>query len=75
MEDKVKEWYNKLTDFCKDKSFTLSNQWERVVKGLIRRNGDCPCRLVSTPCPCPFHVEEIEKTGSCHCGLFIKKEK
>lgn len=75
MEGEVKEWYDKLTDFCKDKSFELSDKWESVVRGLIRKNGNCPCRLGSVPCPCQFHTQEINDTGRCHCGLFINKEK
>ncbi|RJP17147.1 MAG: ferredoxin:thioredoxin reductase [Candidatus Abyssobacteria bacterium SURF_5] len=40
----------------------------------------CPCFFVSgNPeedrkliCPCHYHKEDIEKTGKCHCGLFVK---
>jgi ferredoxin-thioredoxin reductase catalytic subunit len=75
MEGKVKEWFDKLNDFCKDKSFRLSDNWEGIVKGLIRKNGNCPCRLGFVPCPCQFHEQELINKGKCHCGLFINKEK
>jgi ferredoxin-thioredoxin reductase catalytic subunit len=73
MDGKVKEWFDKLTDFTKDKSFKLSDRWESVVEGLIRKAGNCPCRLGSVPCPCQFHEQEIKDKGHCHCGLFVAK--
>ncbi len=38
----------------------------------------CPCRTITGNfeedkdkiCPCKWHMEEIEKQGHCHCGLF-----
>lgn len=75
MEDKVKEWFDKLTEFCKDKNFELSDTWENVVQGLIRKAGNCPCRLGSVACPCPQHETEILARGKCHCGLFVQKKK
>jgi len=32
----------------------------------------CLCR-VDTPCPCPESVDEIERNGQCHCGIFRRK--
>ena len=35
----------------------------------------CPCHLEKserTICPCAYHQEDIEKTGKCKCGLFVK---
>ncbi|RJP70181.1 MAG: ferredoxin:thioredoxin reductase [Candidatus Abyssobacteria bacterium SURF_17] len=40
----------------------------------------CPCFFISGDpeedrkliCPCQYHREDIEKTGKCHCGLFVK---
>jgi ferredoxin-thioredoxin reductase catalytic subunit len=56
-----------------------------VVSGLLeneRKHGRryCPCRVATgnekgdarSVCPCEWHQKEIELTGSCHCGLFVK---
>lgn len=75
MDGKVKEWFDKLTKHCENKSFKLSDRWESVVEGLIRKAGSCPCRLGNCPCPCQFHEEELERLGRCHCGLFILEKK
>lgn len=76
MDGRVMEWFDKLTKHCENKSFELSEHWESVVQGLIRKAGSCPCRLGTVPCPCQFHEKEIAEKGHCHCGLFVlKKEK
>lgn len=73
MEKEVKEWLNKLTEICKDKDYTLSDNAEGIIGAIIRKNGNCPCRLGAVPCPCSFHEQEIKDKGKCHCGLFILK--
>lgn len=44
------------------------------VKAALKENdGYCPCSLVKnedTKCMCKQFREQ--KTGTCHCGLFIK---
>jgi ferredoxin-thioredoxin reductase catalytic subunit len=72
MNTEGKEWFNKLKGFCENKNFRLSDKAEKIIEGIIRKNGTCPCRLNPTPCPCEFHEEEIQEKGKCHCGLFIK---
>ena len=45
----------------------------RIIEGVIRKDGHCPCRKdVSdeTLCPC----DEFINTKICRCGLFIKEE-
>ncbi len=45
----------------------------RIIEGVIRKEGHCPCRkdvTDETLCPC----DEFVKTGVCRCGLFIKEE-
>jgi ferredoxin-thioredoxin reductase catalytic subunit len=40
----------------------------------------CPCFFVSGDpeedkkliCPCQYHRDDIEKSGKCHCGLFVR---
>jgi ferredoxin-thioredoxin reductase catalytic subunit len=57
-----------------------------VIRGLLeneRKYGFryCPCRVISgnkekdakIVCPCAWHKQEINKKGSCLCGLFVKK--
>lgn len=46
----------------------------KIIEGIYRKNGHCPCRVntdETTLCPC----DEFIKTGECKCKLFIKKEK
>ena len=46
----------------------------RIIEGVQRRNGHCPCRKDesdATLCPC----DEFLNTGVCRCGLFIKEEE
>ena len=58
---------------------------ERLVKGLLENEKKykaryCPCRRVSGNieedkgkiCPCQWHRQELEKDGTCFCGLFVK---
>lgn len=45
----------------------------KIIEGINRKNGHCPCRVVSdetTMCPCDEFVQE----GICKCKLFIKDE-
>jgi hypothetical protein len=37
---------------------------------IVRRGGYCLCRF-KTPCPCTYHIKELEKYGRCRCGLFV----
>lgn len=58
---------------------------ETIISGLAKNRfkygrAYCPCFFVSGDpeedrkliCPCQYHREDIEKTGKCHCGLFVK---
>ena len=73
MESKVKEWVEKLNNFCQNKDYKLSDNAERVIERIIRKEGNCPCRILPTPCPCEYHEDEIKEKGKCHCGLFVSK--
>lgn len=45
----------------------------KIIEGLIKKDGHCPCRVnvdETTLCPC----DEFIKTGICKCNLFQKKE-
>ena len=44
-----------------------------IREKLIENGGFCPCRLEQnedTKCPCKEFREQ--KSGECHCGLYIK---
>ena len=44
-----------------------------IIKGLLKGNGYCPCKLQKIPenlCPC----DEFITTGECHCKLWTKEE-
>jgi ferredoxin-thioredoxin reductase catalytic subunit len=58
---------------------------ETIITGLAKNKfkytrAYCPCYFISGDpeedrkliCPCQYHREDIEKTGKCHCGLFVK---
>lgn len=43
---------------------------KKIMQGIERKNGHCPCRLKkddTTLCPC----DEFIKEGICKCKLFI----
>ncbi len=57
---------------------------ENVLQGLARNKrrfgkGLCPCRPVSgdpakdrpNVCPCETHRADIERDGTCECGIFV----
>lgn len=58
-----------------------------IIKGLFKRWEKygvcyCPCRVVSSEdekfnksiiCPCFFLDKEIEESGKCHCGLYLRR--
>ena len=49
---------------------------EEIQRKLKENDGYCPCRLVKTPdtkCICKEFREQ--KSGECHCGLYIKTEQ
>lgn len=46
---------------------------QRIIEGLMRKDGHCPCRKLAddtTLCPC----DEFIETGKCKCGLFVPVE-
>lgn len=46
-----------------------------IREGLKRTGGYCPCRIERTEenkCLCKEFLEQ--KSGMCHCGLYIKVE-
>ena len=47
-----------------------------IRKRLKENNGYCPCQLEKnedTKCMCKLFREQ--KSGECHCGLYVKKEE
>lgn len=43
---------------------------KKIMQGIERKNGHCPCRLKeddTTLCPC----DEFIKEGICKCKLFV----
>lgn len=51
---------------------------ERVIQGVLRKGGFCPCRLEKRPeffCPCDeFKAQMADPAfhGPCHCRLYLK---
>lgn len=58
------------------KGFILNPNLEyvnKIIQGINKREGHCPCRLESnetTLCPCDDFIEN----AVCKCNLFIKKD-
>ena len=63
-------------------------QVDKVIRGLAKRklkygHQYCPCRMISEDkeiddkiiCPCEFHIEEIERDGTCCCDLFVTTDQ
>lgn len=46
-----------------------------IIERINLRDGQCPCRIDGTRCPCPYLAEDIKILGRCHCGLFVVKRK
>ena len=47
---------------------------EKIIEGIRRKDGHCPCRVVSddtTLCPCDEFVEK----QICKCNLFVKNDE
>ncbi len=43
----------------------------KILEGIYRKNGHCPCRVISdesTLCPC----DEFIKKRICKCNLYVK---
>ena len=57
-------------------SLNPDREFVREIKKELKNNGGyCPCRLTRTPdtkCMCKEFREQ--KSGVCHCGLYIKEE-
>jgi ferredoxin-thioredoxin reductase catalytic chain len=60
---------------------------ETIMIGLAKNRAKhgrayCPCMFITgypdedkkIICPCRVHKEDIEKSGKCHCGLFVKSD-
>jgi len=78
----------KYQKYAKESGFRLNTNKtlvKNLILALIKRKHQygkeyCPCKFVTGNrnmdekiiCPCIYHKKEIEKTGHCHCFLFIK---
>lgn len=50
------------------------NVVNRVIEGIRRKDGHCPCRIKvddTTLCPC----DDFIQNENCICKLYIKKEE
>lgn len=50
---------------------TDKNYVEKIIEGIQKKDGHCPCRLnkdETTLCPC----DEFISKGICKCNLFVK---
>jgi ferredoxin-thioredoxin reductase catalytic subunit len=85
-EEEILAWARK---YAEEHGFQLNpdkKQLATVIRGLLRnkaKHGEqyCLCRIKSGDpekdraliCPCIYHIDEIEKEGSCHCSLYFRE--
>ena len=51
------------------------NKKKEILEAIKANGGYCPCRIEHIPenkCMCKEFLEQ--KSGPCHCGLYIKYE-
>jgi ferredoxin-thioredoxin reductase catalytic subunit len=58
--------------YAKNKGWSLSENADKIIDGIIAKNGCCPCRLDNVRCLSCDVEKDIEKKGRCHCNLFVK---
>lgn len=47
---------------------------QKIIEGIYRKDGHCPCRMTvdeTTLCPCDEFIEK----GICKCNLYIKEDE
>ena len=66
--NKINVELNKRSD-----SVELSKNSERIIKAIVNKDGNCPCRVDPTPCPCVYLDHDLDKDGRCTCGLYEVK--
>ena len=85
IESQIHEW---AKDYAEKNGLKLNPDYDLVVqaiKGLAQNKREygiqyCGCRQVSGDvkknkdliCPCIHRTLDIQKRGSCKCGLFVK---
>ena len=50
----------------------INTDWkhvEKIIEGLKKNDGNCPCSIDKKPCPCNDFYEDKK----CVCRLFIPK--
>lgn len=58
------------------KNYQLNSDKEyvkRIIEGIYKKDGHCPCKLKqddTTLCPC----DEFIETGDCKCKLYVPKK-
>ena len=61
-------------DYAEANNMDLSSMADKVITAINKKDGNCPCRIEKTPCPCPMMKKEVETKGKCTCNLFVKRE-
>jgi len=89
-KEKVEQTYKKLKEEAENSGYHLNPDEEftkELITGLLvneQRFGymSCPCRLSSGDkqkdldiiCPCDYRDSDLEKYGSCYCGLYVSEK-
>jgi len=91
MEEKIKKLWKEYERYAKENGFCLNPNKKIVkflLKGILEKEKKygkryCPCRRVTGNkeiderfiCPCIYCKEEVERSGHCHCFLFVSKKR
>lgn len=89
-KDKVEALYKRLLKGAEESGYHLNPDEEitaDLIEGLLineERYGypSCPCRLadgdkledLDIVCPCDYRDPDLNKYGSCYCGLYVSDE-
>ncbi len=89
-KEKIEQTYQKLKKDAKNAGYNLNPDevyTKDLVAGLLvneQRFGymSCPCRLstgnkqkdLDIICPCDYRDSDLEKYGTCYCGLYVSDD-
>lgn len=64
------ELITRIEKFAVENSLTLTANYRKILERIMKKNGNCPCRMDEVPCPCEDALQDVEENGKCHCGFF-----
>ena len=62
-----------METYAETKGWKLSENADKIIEGIITKEGCCPCRFDKVQCLSCDVEKDIQEKGRCHCNLFIKE--